>query len=78
MHGLEPLCTLIPALKSVPNPNKKLVVANNNTQSSNQGREMMEARKLVEVDLTELTCYVKKEPDLYLFGWMIVIIKGEE
>ena len=39
---------------------------------------MMEVRKLVEVDLTELTCYVKKEPDLYLFGWMVVIIKGEE
>ena len=36
---------------------------------------MMEARKLVEVDLTELTCYAKKEPDLHLFGWMIVIIR---
>ena len=39
---------------------------------------MMEARKLVEVDLTELTCSANKEPDLNLFGWMVVIIKGEE
>lgn len=34
--------------------------------------EMMEARKLVEINSTDVTCY---EPDLHLFGWMVIIVK---